>query len=113
MTRGVLRSQEAVNLPARLGRFLLVPLYTHTALPLIGNSRRQPIATPTFRLRDELSQRRLDRDIMAATMNSEEMQQRISTARRDAETLKDRIKRKKDELSDTNRKNSLPAFFKE
>lgn len=32
---------------------------------------------------------------------NEEMQQKIATARRDAETLKDRIKRKKEELADT------------
>ena len=31
------------------------------------------------------------------------MQARIAAARRDAETLKDKIKRKKDELADTNR----------
>lgn len=38
-----------------------------------------------------------------ASNNTEEMQQRIQVARRDAEGLKDRIKRKKDELSDTTR----------
>lgn len=32
---------------------------------------------------------------------NEEMQQKIATARRDAETLKDRIKRRKEELADT------------
>jgi hypothetical protein len=36
-----------------------------------------------------------------ADMNTESIQQRIQIARRDAEALKDRIKRKKDELSDT------------
>jgi guanine nucleotide-binding protein G(I)/G(S)/G(T) subunit beta-1 len=34
----------------------------------------------------------------------EAMQARIQQARREAETLKDRIKRKKDELADTTRK---------
>lgn len=37
-------------------------------------------------------------------MNAESIQQRIQIARRDAEALKDRIKRKKDELADTTRK---------
>jgi hypothetical protein len=36
-------------------------------------------------------------------MNPETIQQRIQIARRDAEALKDRIKRKKDELADTTR----------
>jgi guanine nucleotide-binding protein G(I)/G(S)/G(T) subunit beta-1 len=36
------------------------------------------------------------------------MQARIQQARREAETLKDKIKRKKDELADTTR-TSLPA----
>jgi hypothetical protein len=36
--------------------------------------------------------------------DSESIQQRIQIARRDAEALKDRIKRKKDELADTTRK---------
>lgn len=36
-------------------------------------------------------------------MNPETVQQRIQIARRDAEALKDRIKRKKDELADTTR----------
>lgn len=35
------------------------------------------------------------------------MQARIQQARREAETLKDRIKRKKDELADTTRQSSL------
>jgi guanine nucleotide-binding protein G(I)/G(S)/G(T) subunit beta-1 len=39
-----------------------------------------------------------------ADMNAESIQQRIQIARRDAEALKDRIKRKKDELADTTRK---------
>lgn len=34
-------------------------------------------------------------------MSPEAMQARIQQARREAETLKDRIKRKKDELADT------------
>ena len=37
-------------------------------------------------------------------MNAETIQQKIQVARRDAESLKDRIKRKKDELADTTRK---------
>lgn len=36
-------------------------------------------------------------------MSAESIQQRIQIARRDAEALKDRIKRKKDELADTTR----------
>jgi len=39
-----------------------------------------------------------------AEMSAESIQQRIQIARRDAEALKDRIKRKKDELADTTRK---------
>jgi hypothetical protein len=38
-----------------------------------------------------------------ADINAESIQQRIQIARRDAEALKDRIKRKKDELADTSR----------
>ena len=41
---------------------------------------------------------------MASEMSGEQMQAKITTARRDAEGLKDRIKRKKDELGDTSRK---------
>jgi flagellar capping protein FliD len=37
-------------------------------------------------------------------MSGEEMQNKIATARRDAEALKDKIKRRKDELADTSRK---------
>lgn len=43
---------------------------------------------------------------MMADMNAETIQQRIQIARRDAEGLKDRIKRKKDELADTTRQYS-------
>lgn len=43
-----------------------------------------------------------------ADMNQESIQQKIQIARRDAEALKDRIKRKKDELADTTR-SSLPV----
>ena len=38
-----------------------------------------------------------------AEMSAEAVQQRIQIARRDAETMKDRIKRRKDELADTTR----------
>jgi len=38
-----------------------------------------------------------------ADMSAETIQQKIAIARRDAESLKDRIKRKKDELADTTR----------
>jgi len=38
---------------------------------------------------------------MSAEMSAEQMQAKIATARRDAEGLKDKIKRKKDELADT------------
>jgi len=37
----------------------------------------------------------------ASSDGADQMQQRIQIARRDAEALKDRIKRKKDELADT------------
>ena len=37
------------------------------------------------------------------------MQSKIATARRDAENLKDRIKRRKDELADTSRKSPMNA----
>lgn len=42
-------------------------------------------------------------------MNQESIQQKIQVARRDAEALKDRIKRKKDELADTTRTSPLSA----
>jgi hypothetical protein len=42
-------------------------------------------------------------DRIMADMSAESIQQRIQVARRDAEALKDRIKRKKDELADTTR----------
>jgi guanine nucleotide-binding protein G(I)/G(S)/G(T) subunit beta-1 len=44
----------------------------------------------------------------ANDVSPEAMQARIQQARREAETLKDRIKRKKDELADTTRTFSLP-----
>jgi hypothetical protein len=47
--------------------------------------------------------------MMMADMNAETIQQRIQIARRDAEALKDRIKRKKDELADTTRKSLRPS----
>ena len=40
-------------------------------------------------------------------VSPEAMQARIQQARREAETLKDRIKRKKDELADTTRESLL------
>ena len=48
---------------------------------------------------------------MANEVSGEQMQAKIATARRDAEGLKDRIKRKKDELADTNRKFSEVSQF--
>ena len=75
-----------------------------------------PSARPTFRhrpfaLRDDSRPVRPLSSSAPYTMNSqgandvspEAMQARIQQARREAETLKDRIKRKKDELSDTTR----------
>jgi hypothetical protein len=44
-------------------------------------------------------------------MNPETIQQRIQIARRDAEALKDRIKRKKDELADTTRELFPSSLF--
>lgn len=41
-------------------------------------------------------------------MSAESIQQKIQIARRDAEALKDRIKRKKDELADTTRTSPIP-----
>lgn len=41
-----------------------------------------------------------------ASVSPEAMQARIQQARREAETLKDRIKRKKDDLADTTRRSS-------
>ena len=40
---------------------------------------------------------------MAADMSGEQMQAKITAARREAEGLKDKIKRRKDELADTSR----------
>jgi hypothetical protein len=44
---------------------------------------------------------------MSADMSGEQMQAKITAARREAEGLKDRIKRKKDDLADTTRE--LPS----
>jgi hypothetical protein len=49
--------------------------------------------------------------VMMADMNAETIQQRIQIARRDAEALRDRIKRKKDELADTTRSYPPHAAF--
>jgi len=43
---------------------------------------------------------------MSSEMSVEQMQAKIAAARRDAEGLKDKIKRKKDELADTSCKSS-------
>lgn len=43
---------------------------------------------------------------MAADMTGEQMQAKITAARREAEGLKDKIKRRKDELADTSRTNA-------
>jgi hypothetical protein len=40
---------------------------------------------------------------MSDTLSGEQMQAKITAARREAEGLKDKIKRKKDELADTSR----------
>lgn len=40
---------------------------------------------------------------MAADMTGEQMQAKITAARREAEGLKDKIRRRKDELADTSR----------
>lgn len=44
-----------------------------------------------------------------ADMTGEQMQAKITAARREAEGLKDKIKRRKDELADTSR-TTLPAL---
>jgi hypothetical protein len=41
---------------------------------------------------------------MSTDLSGEQMQAKITAARREAEGLKDRIKRKKDDLADTSRK---------
>lgn len=46
---------------------------------------------------------------MSSEMSGEAMQTKIVTARRDAEGLKDKIKRKKDELADTSCKSGVPT----
>lgn len=46
-----------------------------------------------------------------ADMSAESIQQKIQIARRDAEALKDRIKRKKDELADTTRTSPQSALL--
>lgn len=43
---------------------------------------------------------------MSSDVSGEQMQAKITAARREAEGLKDRIKRKKDDLADTTRKTS-------
>jgi len=43
--------------------------------------------------------------------SAESVQQKISIARRDAEALKDRIKKKKDELADTTRMFFCPVSY--
>lgn len=48
---------------------------------------------------------------MAADMSGEQMQAKIAAARREAEGLKDKIKRRKDELADTTRTDPIFAFF--
>lgn len=45
---------------------------------------------------------------MAADMSGEQMQAKITAARREAEGLKDKIKRRKDELADTTRMSFSP-----
>jgi hypothetical protein len=49
----------------------------------------------------------------ATSDGADQMQQKIQVARRDAETLKDKIKRKKDELADTTRKFGIGGSFLE
>ena len=48
---------------------------------------------------------------MAADMSGEQMQAKITAARREAEGLKDKIKRRKDELADTSRTTTLLPIF--
>lgn len=47
---------------------------------------------------------------MAADMSGEQMQAKITAARREAEGLKDKIRRRKDDLADTNRMSSPLCF---
>ena len=46
---------------------------------------------------------------MSSEMSNEQMQNKIAAARRDAEGLKDKIKRKKDELADASCKTLIPV----
>lgn len=48
---------------------------------------------------------------MAADMSGEQMQAKITAARREAEGLKDKIRRRKDDLADTNCMNPPPFVF--
>lgn len=48
---------------------------------------------------------------MSTDMTGEQMQAKITAARREAEGLKDRIKRKKDELADTSCKGAMALKF--
>ena len=45
---------------------------------------------------------------MSSDVSAEQMQAKITQARREAEGLKDRIKRKKDDLADTSCKSTYP-----
>jgi guanine nucleotide-binding protein G(I)/G(S)/G(T) subunit beta-1 len=45
-----------------------------------------------------------------ADMSGEQMQAKITAARREAEGLKDKIKRRKDELADTSRTIPISTF---
>lgn len=47
---------------------------------------------------------------MSTDLTGEQMQAKITAARREAEGLKDRIKRKKDDLADTTRKHHCNFF---
>lgn len=48
---------------------------------------------------------------MSSEMSNEQMQNKIAAARRDAEGLKDKIKRKKDELADASCKTLIPSLL--
>ncbi|KAK7711505.1 G protein subunit beta [Diaporthe eres] len=72
----------------------------------------QPKTRPTDHEQMDAEFSRKHAELMAQTLidvSPEAMQARIQQARREAETLKDRIKRKKDELSDTARK--IPFYI--
>lgn len=86
------------------------PFLFYESISFPGHAHCSPVARPSVACPSPVLSHQ-QRQSPRITMNSqgandvspEAMQARIQQARREAETLKDRIKRKKDELSDTTR----------